>query len=144
MNDEPPLARVCMLLATLVNEVRGLRADLADRRAAPRTITAADAEQLDSLLPILHNVTGGARFTVHDLLLRSDATELRDTLERSGLGQNARRLGRLLRRAALADFDAGGLFVDALGRERAGTCFRVTAETRETHIARTIAQKLAS
>ena len=111
-------AVVAVLLAELIDEVKGLRADLAEtvwhmhmphgESQIRSPLTRADRLQLGRLLPVVAGVFGSEPFLSRDLF-EHDSAALRLVCR----GRNARRLGRLFQRAA-------GQVVDGLMVERAG------------------------
>ncbi|OGA13742.1 MAG: hypothetical protein A3H32_14375 [Betaproteobacteria bacterium RIFCSPLOWO2_02_FULL_63_19] len=148
-DDTGTLTRVCVLLAVLVNEVRELRRDLADRKSAtrkPRTLAAGDIAMLTDLLPAIVATMGGAAATVRSLHVAAsartaEAKSLRAALDATGL--NSLQLGRLLRRAMESETPCSGFYVHRIGASRDGVTFIVNAEPRETHSARFIARALS-
>ena len=95
------------LLRELVTEVRGLRADLRERRAAA-SLSRGDRALLARLLPAAGGVFGSEPFLTRDLF-ESDSAAL--TLVLRGL--NVRQVGRLFRRGE-------GLAIDAYMIQRDG------------------------
>jgi hypothetical protein len=125
MDVEPnALQGVRELLELLLVEIRGLRADLANRREAPRVVTE-DRQILAAVLPAIATAVGDRLFTVSELQRHARLAEfgsLRAAIERAGGGN---RLGRLLKRAA--GYDVGGLRVEHIGEDRDGLVFTVVS-----------------
>ncbi len=123
------------LLRDIVDEIKGLRSDLAAverQRSAPRRLSRADEEALVALFPALAAAVGTRTFSVHELheharLPVAPAVALRAALAAVG---NPRRIGRLLRRAE--GVDVGGYRIVANGHSREGMLLSVTAITRKT------------
>ena len=109
---------VLELLHELVAEVRGLRADLAQRPSS--SLTRADRARLAQLLPVIADVLGSAIFTVHELFA-SSAPALPLVLEGLTPGQ----VGKLLRRAVGVPIDE--LVVERVGDESRRALWRVAA-----------------
>lgn len=83
------------LVEILIDEVRGLRADLRRDRPTTSTLSRGDRERMAAILPAAAGVLGSEQFNSADIC-ESDEPALR--LVSKGL--NSRQLGRLLRRAA--------------------------------------------
>jgi len=128
--------RCAVLLATLIEEIRELRRDLAGRKASrkPRVLSTGDLAVLSELLPRIAAIMGVDRFTVREL---REEKSLRKTIAETGL--NPLQLGHLLRRATAAGAEVCGLHVRALGASREGVMFSVDAEHRKRHMASGIA-----
>jgi hypothetical protein len=128
------------LIAILVDETRGLRADLAARKAATRAhraLSVADLAVLTALLPRIAAVIGATTCTVRALTEAAAATTdeagaLRDALNAAAL--TGKQLGRLFKRAAEAATPAAGFYVRRIGPSRDGVIFCVDTETRVYHI----------
>ena len=105
------------LLRELVEQVRGLRADLAERRPAT-SLSRVDRERLARLLPAIGGTLGSEPFNSSEIC-EHDAAALR--LGRAGL--TAKQLGRLLRRAV--GTPVGGYLVERLGEEAGAVLWRV-------------------
>jgi hypothetical protein len=93
---QPSEPVVVALLRTLIDEVKGLRADLAARvhDTNPGSLCRADLARLGRLLPAIGGALGSAVFLARDLFEHESAA-LRLVLR----GLNAKRVGRLLQRA---------------------------------------------
>jgi len=115
LSDEDP---VLELLRELVAEVRGLRADLAQRR--PAVVTRTDRVRLAQLLPAIAATLGSEIFTVHELFA-SSAPALPLVLEGLTPGQ----VGKLLRRAIGVPVEQ--LVVERMGDEDRRVLWRVVA-----------------
>lgn len=88
------------LLRELLDEMRGLRADLAGQR---RRLAPADHQALALLLPVLAAVVGPRAYSVAELRVHAtlhDQTELRDTLARAGAPRRRARDRRIERALA--------------------------------------------
>ena len=126
---------VIALLERLINLVDSLPARLAlELRAPTKPLGARDERAVQELLPEIFDLTGGAIFSVSDLLdaAASDRPALLDAInaavgERSGHDQ-ARALGRLLRRAQ--GHTVRGLVVSAEVEARDGWLRRVQRVSR--------------
>ena len=132
IDDAVGLQRVCMLLAVLVNELRGLRNDLAGRKQSskPRGLSDADMRALMPLLPAAAAAFREEEFTVGAMMARAkECQALRDAIANSSL--NSLQLGWLLKRAATADECIAGLYVHFLRRTRTGAVFCVDENTAE-------------
>jgi hypothetical protein len=105
------------LLETVIEELRGLRADIA-RRVRPDRLTRADRARLARILPAVGGVFGSELFAVRELLT-NPAPALRVALD----GENAKALGRLFYRAAGTTCDRYA--IRAEGRELNVTLWRV-------------------
>jgi hypothetical protein len=148
VNDEHAIGRVCVLLAVLVEEIRGLRMDLTRSRPKKlRPLSDADCALLAALLPAVRTIFGEHEFTVGTLMRRaervgsSDAKAARDAIASAGL--NALQLGHLFKRAAAIDAPiSGGLYVHFLKVSRMGAVFGVDTNTAEHRAATTIARTL--
>lgn len=115
LSDEDP---VLELLRELVAEVRGLRADLAQRR--PAVVTRTDRVRLAQLLPAIAATLGSQLFTTHELFA-SPAPALALVLEGLTPGQ----VGKLLRRAIGRPIEQ--LVVERVGDESRRALWRVVA-----------------
>ena len=115
------------LLRAILGELVGLRGDLVPQR---RRLAPVDRAALEALLPAVGAAVGARIFSVAELrrhALLADQAALRDALARGG---GPRRIGRLLGRGAGVAVD--GMRVAAVGHDREGKLWTITAETRET------------
>lgn len=85
---------IALLLAELVTEIRGLRADMRERERPAVSLSRVDRDRLAAILPVLAGVRGSDLFSSAELC-ESDAAAMR--LVCAGL--TAKQLARLLRRA---------------------------------------------
>lgn len=132
-NDAGAL-RLCALLVTLIEEVRGLRADLAERKSAkkPHTLPDADRVVLVELLPAVREMFGEGEFGVGLLIRRSsERSSVAQRVKRAIAGMNALRLGRLLVRAANVASPISTLYVHLVRRSRSGAVLCVSENTAE-------------
>ncbi|MBI4290326.1 MAG: hypothetical protein HY661_02460 [Betaproteobacteria bacterium] len=147
IDDAPTIGRACALLVVVIDELRGLRSDLAGRKAAknPRVLSADDVRVLLPLLPAIAAAMGDETFTVHHLTAAAQgrtraAKTLRAALDATGM--NPLQIGRLLRRAAESEMQIAGFHAHRIGPSREGAMFCVDAKSREHHLASGIAQAL--
>jgi hypothetical protein len=91
--SRPGADPVVDLLRELVEQVKGLRADLSRDRRPSLTLTRADRALLARLLPAIGGALGSDLFTARELL-KHDSAALRLVT----VGLNAKQLGRLLKR----------------------------------------------
>lgn len=139
IDDHQTLARTNALLVCLIEELRGLRADLVGRKSAkrPRTLCAGDIAMLNCLLPAIAAAIGAETFTVRSLCTQN---ALRKAIDATG--KNALALGRLFRRATQTETPIAGLYIHRIAPSRDGAIFCINAKPRESHIASSIAQAL--
>jgi len=114
------------VLRELVAEVKGLRQDLAQRRAPTPTLSRTDRERLSRLLPAIAGVYGSDSFACRDLVDDEAAPALR--LVTAGL--DARSLGSLLARAIVHVVD--GYVVERAGDELHVNLWRVLRSREST------------
>jgi hypothetical protein len=107
------------LLRELVEQVKGLRADLRERRPAA-SLSRDDRAYLARLLPVLGGVYGSEGFTSRDCV-EDDAPAVRLVLE----GRSAKAIGKLLARAE--GIAIAGLLVRRTGVDGQVTVWRVGA-----------------
>ena len=114
------------LLAAILEELRGLRADLADRKRG--RLSLADRALLAAFLPVVAAVVGARAFTVRELVdharLPTEAALL-DALAAAG---GANKAGRLLKRGNGIEVD--GMMAWNVGDDRDGLVWRVRAAIR--------------
>ena len=121
----PEDRRTHELLEALIEEIRGLRAELGNRRDAAPRVDREDRDLLDGILPAIASATGARAFTVSELQRHARLAEfanLRAAIDRAGGGN---RLGRLLKRAA--GYEIAGLRVEHIGEDREGLVFTVAS-----------------
>lgn len=119
----PPSDPIEALLREILAEVRGLRADFALQRQAPRSarlLSRDDRALLARLLPAIAGVLGSEQFTSRDLAATS-APGLRFVLR----GLSVKSIGRLLSRSEGVPID--GWLVERCGVEINVALWRVVA-----------------
>jgi hypothetical protein len=114
----PPQAIVVDLLLELVEQVKGLRADLAQHRP-PSSLSREDRVLLARLLPAIGGALGSELFTSADVCEHASAA-----LRLVRAGMNAKQLGRLLRRAA--DTPVAGYLVKRQGSEAGAALWQIS------------------
>src|SRR5687767_1868117 len=118
-----PLPDTSVMLAAILAELKGLRADLAISRT-PLT----DRQKLANLLHVIAETVGDNLFTCSDLLLRipapNDAAMRAAILQAVGV-ESPRRIGKLLKR--YEGLEAGGFRIIRVGQERDGVLWQVVA-----------------
>jgi len=97
-------------LRDILTELRGLRADLMQRRTPAPTLNRTDRARLAALFPAIAGVYGSEPFTCRDLVDDEAGPALRLVVA----GLDARQLGSLFARAV-------GVVVDGYVLERAGS-----------------------
>jgi len=145
MIDDPAAGRLCMLVVTLIDEVRGLRADLAGRsRSAPRTLSDADRIILAALLPVAVEMFGDeGEFRAGLLMRRAEGRGSRAKRAKGAIGSmSALSLGRLLVRAADVGEPVAGLHVYVVRPSRLGVIFCVSEKPAESREASRFASKM--
>ncbi len=103
---------------------RRIAAEVGSDRRRP-SLSAADASRLEGLAPAIYAAWPQLVFTVADLWLDADETKNAELLRALGPRAEAKRLGRLLARAAEADHDAGGFAIHRAARLREGQAWLV-------------------
>jgi hypothetical protein len=101
------------LLRELVTEVRGLRADIRERRPVS-ALSRADRATLAKLLPAIVGVYGPETFSARDL-----AEDDRHAVQLVVQGRSPKQLGKLFSKA-------DGIAIDSLMLQRQGLEFQVT------------------
>jgi len=123
-------AEAVELLRALIAEVRGLRADMAERTRG--ALSRADRIKLETALPAICAAVGTLGFTVASLSEHANLTgdtRLRDALTTCGTG---RAIGKLLRRGA--GHDIGGLRLRQIGNDGSNVWqVEKGGESRETY-----------
>lgn len=107
------------LVEILIDELRGLRADMRRERPTTSTLSRGDRERLARLLPAIAGALGSTEFASRDL--RADVPALRVALR----GVSVKSIGRLLSRAEGIPID--GWVVERYGTEINVTLWRVLA-----------------
>lgn len=98
--SDPALA----LLADLVAEVRGLRADMAGR-AAPPALRKDQSDALAALLPVLAGIYGDSRFSCWECVdVANQKTVNGANMKIALAGRTAQQLGKLLAQGIGRDF----------------------------------------
>jgi hypothetical protein len=143
-DDAQALLRIASLLVTAIEEIRGLRSDLAGRRAVPRTLSDADRVILAELLPAAARLFGDeGEFRAGLLMRRAEERGSSAKRAKGAIGSmSALSLGRLLVRAADVGEPIAGLHVYVVRPSRLGVIFCVSEKPAESRMASSFATQM--